>query len=265
MTKKAEILLYWILLAVFLFTTFGFTSKKEQEIVCHDINVFFSDGNESGFISKDEVIALFDKKGIKILGYPLKKLPLAHIEELVISYPQVEKAEAYYDMRGVLHVEIIQRIPVMRVTPRNGEGYYIAEEGVIMPLSQTYAAHVIYVNGYIDYVFKGDQVICLFDEEKNQKNKNILQIAEIFELARYLHNDSFWKSQFVQIYVNRKKEIELIPRVGAHIIKLGEIENYDQKLQNLKAVYEKGFNNIGWNQYEKIDLRYASQVICTRR
>jgi cell division protein FtsQ len=84
-------------------------------------------------------------------------------------------------------------------------------------------------------------------------------------MAKFIHNHPFWESQVEQIYLNKKGEYEIVPRVGAHLIKLGTYENYREKFRNLKAFYKKGLNNVGWNQYLIINLKYDNQIICKKR
>lgn len=264
MARKIEISLYWFFILTFLIVSFGFVAKKEKEVICHDIQVAFHDGSRTGFVTQDDIFALFEENSMKILGYPLHAISLSEIETLVESYPQVKNAETYYDLSGLMHLKITQRAPVMRVSPINGPDYYIDEEAVAMPLSDAYAAHVFYVNGYVSYTLANEEIHCVLHHDDKQ-NQALTQIQELFYLAKYLYDDPFWKSQFVQLYVNEKRELELIPRVGAHVIVLGKVDGYPEKLENLKSVYTKGFNNLGWNQYERIDLRFANQVVCKRK
>jgi len=56
-----------------------------------------------------------------------------------------------------------------------------------------------------------------------------------------------------------------VPRVGAHMIMLGSLENYRGKLHKLMVLYREGFSRVGWNQYEWINLKYKDQVICTKK
>jgi cell division protein FtsQ len=60
-------------------------------------------------------------------------------------------------------------------------------------------------------------------------------------------------------------EIELVPRVGQHIIYLGQIDGYEEKLERLLIFYEKGLSQTGWNQYTGISLKYKDQVVCTKK
>ena len=75
-------------------------------------------------------------------------------------------------------------------------------------------------------------------------------IYDVYRLVTFITDDKFWNSQIEQIYVNNKYEFELIPRVGSHIIELGRVEDLEEKFENLKILYLRGFNKIGWNQYE---------------
>ena len=90
-------------------------------------------------------------------------------------------------------------------------------------------------------------------------------LSELYSFARYVSAHPFWSNQIVQIYRNRMGEYELIPRVGAHQILLGSMENYEIKLRNLEALYKQGLGRYGWNTYNKINLKYSNQVICTKR
>jgi cell division protein FtsQ len=90
-------------------------------------------------------------------------------------------------------------------------------------------------------------------------------LQEILEFSTYLSDHPFWKAQIVQVYVDRKGEYELIPRVGAHQILMGSMDHWEQKLHNLELLYRQGFSRYGWNTYETINLKYTNQVICSKR
>ena len=71
--------------------------------------------------------------------------------------------------------------------------------------------------------------------------------------------------QIDQIYINENNEVQLIPRVGDHLIVLGNFDRYEQKLEKLRKFYLFGLNETSWNIYSKIDLRFKDQVVCTRK
>jgi cell division protein FtsQ len=80
-----------------------------------------------------------------------------------------------------------------------------------------------------------------------------------------ISKDSFLESFIDQIYVNEKKELELVPKIGTHEIIFGTAENAAEKLENLKTFYQKVMNKLDWNTYKTINLKYTNQVICLKK
>ena len=79
-----------------------------------------------------------------------------------------------------------------------------------------------------------------------------------------IHDDLFWSEQIEQIHVVSPEEIELYPRVGQHVIELGSVNGFQEKLGRLRTFYREGLERVGWNKYSKISLAYDGQVVCTR-
>ena len=89
------------------------------------------------------------------------------------------------------------------------------------------------------------------------------------DFGNYLQEDKFWNNQIEQIYVKTNKEkkpvVELIPRVGNHVVYMGSISDYKKKLRRLRIFYEKAMGTVGWNKYDKINLEFNNQIVCTKR
>ena len=71
--------------------------------------------------------------------------------------------------------------------------------------------------------------------------------------------------QVEQIHVTPKQEIVLVPRIGNHIIEIGKADNLEKKLAKLEEFYKEGLNKVGWNKYNKINIEFDKQVICTKK
>jgi cell division protein FtsQ len=80
-----------------------------------------------------------------------------------------------------------------------------------------------------------------------------------------MQEEELWNAQIEQIQVTAGGEVELIPRVGNHIIALGQPSDYAQKFDKLKIFYEKGLDEVGWDRYSRINLNYGNQVIATKK
>jgi hypothetical protein len=66
------------------------------------------------------------------------------------------------------------------------------------------------------------------------------KLEEIYNFCKYLAEHKLWSQQVVQIYVNHQGEYELIPRVGAHQILMGSLDEWERKLRNLELLYAQG-------------------------
>lgn len=222
----------------------GFISRKQKDLCCQkiDININYEQGNY--FIEREDIIAIMKSAGIEVKEPSLSKINYDHLETLIQSDPIVAKAEVYSTIEGTLKIDVFQRKPVIRImTNRNIGDFYIDEEGAKMPLSPKFTSRVLIVNGYVKESMLDD----------------------LFLLAKYVNKNKFWKAQVQQIYIDLNGVIVLIPRVGNHKIIFGDMTDYEEKFEKLMIFYKKGLNNIGWDRYKLIDLKYKNQVVCTKK
>jgi cell division protein FtsQ len=231
--------------------------------LCNRIDVHIADTLHNKFVKTQEIIEFIDQEKNKVRGYPLGPVNSLDLESQLENFAAVRNAEIYKTIDGRLCIEIEQRKPIVRVIDKKGFGFYIDDEGVILPLVLHYSAHLLVANGDFPPIDRSRLNIHI--SELTQQSKAKFPLLEVFDFARYLNNDAFWEAQFVQIFRTETGQYELIPRVGAHIIELGSMQEYKYKLRKLKALYYKGLNSMGWNQYERINLKYSNQVVCTKR
>jgi cell division protein FtsQ len=90
-------------------------------------------------------------------------------------------------------------------------------------------------------------------------------IKHLLPLGQYIQEDEFWDSMIEQINITENGNVELVPRVGNHIVYLGKPEQFEDKLYRLKIFYEKALSQIGWNKYSRINLEFSNQIICTKK
>ncbi len=249
----------FITIAIYMLVMLTLVSAKRKDIECSNIKVNIKDKSEYLFIEDSDVVSIINENSDRLMGQPIEKINIDKLESLLSVHPSIKKADVYRNIRGDLSVRITQRKPLMRVIDKNRESYYIDIEGKVMPLSQKYTAHVIIVNGNFNEPYaKNKELNVIKDENASPKLK------QLFTLATYIYNNEFLKSQIEQIYVSGSK-VELVPRVGTHIIEFGHINDIEEKFMKLDALYKQGLPANGWNKYKTINLEYKNQVICTKR
>lgn len=266
MLKRIFIILFWILLPVSLAVLVGFVQREQQSMLftSMDIDVDYSTGNF--FIDKDDVKEMIYSKGDSLVGSYTNKINLATYEKLINQNPSVQKAQIFSSVDGKVFVTVQQRKPIIRIMNNLTNGYYIDDNGRYMPLSNNYTARVIIANGHTD-ILPNDEVIKGFANGTTSLDdvppgKSL--VADLYQLSKFIVNDTLWNVLVEQIYVNAENDIELIPKVGKHTIVLGSVENMEQKFNNLRLFYKKGLNKKGWENYEVINLKFINQVVCIK-
>jgi cell division protein FtsQ len=84
-------------------------------------------------------------------------------------------------------------------------------------------------------------------------------------VVKVIEQSEFWKAQIEQINVTKDGQVELVPRVGNHLLLLGTPDDVENKLDRLMNFYRNGLDNVGWNKYRTISVAYENQVVCKKR
>ncbi|RPI41287.1 MAG: FtsQ-type POTRA domain-containing protein, partial [Bacteroidetes bacterium] len=220
-----------------------------EKVLCNRIEVVLTDTLLSRFVSREDIYAFLENSEKKLVGYALSEINTRKLEQKLEENPYIRNAEVCKDISGTMEVRVEQRVPLVRIMPGGREGFYLDMEGSVLPLSGKFTPHSLLVTGHL--------------HPPGEREENNLE--QLFRFCSFLTGHPLWKGQIVQIYVDRNGEYELIPRVGAHHILLGGLEEWDRKLRNLELLYRQGLSRYGWNTYETINLKYTNQVICTKR
>lgn len=233
-----------LLIAVYLIIAITLFNRKPVGQSCRNIELTVKDSVNTGFITKQEVANILQQRNLYPVGQKMERVRLKPIEKAIKGHPLVEEAECYKTPGGNICIEVHQRIPILRVLSENGDNYYVDSRGKVMPPEIKYATHIAIVTGKVEKSFI---------------------MKDLYKFGVFLQNNPFWDAQIEQINVLPSSEIELVPRVGDHIIFLGKIQHFDQKLERLKVFYEKALNKVGWNKYSRISVEFSNQIICTKR
>jgi cell division protein FtsQ len=251
----------WVVAIAYLACISGFISDKQRGILCNKIDVIIADSLAKRFLEPGDIINLLSNKELLALGKPVNLINTNEIEKTVIGNTMVKKCKVYTSVNGKISIELWQREPVVRIIDRNGRNYYIDVEGSVISMSKKFTPHLLVVNGYISTPFRVDHVENIYDKKNIEKTR---RLREIHQMALHICSDEFWNAQIVQLYLNAKGDYEIIPRIGPHLIILGDAENFKEKLEKLRIFYNEGLKSTGWNKYLEINLKYKDQIVCTK-
>lgn len=244
MIKRILLSIVLLLVLAYLIVAVTAFNRKPAGQVCRDVELVIKDTVYAGFITKKEVAAMLEKKGVSPIGKHLDRIRTKTLEQALSKHPLIDEVECYKTPSGKLCIEVTQRIPILRIMSANGENYYLDNKGTVMPPDAKCVAHRAIVTGNVEKSFA---------------------MRDLYKFGVFLQNNKFWDAQIEQIHVLPDRNIELVPRVGDHLVYLGKLENFENKLARLKEFYQKGLNQVGWNKYSRISLEFSNQIICTKR
>lgn len=231
-----------VLSCYIVFASVYFTTVKRQK-KCSGIGIVVTDSLDKHFVNEQDVAATLRRASLYPVGKTLGSINTDKIERELLKNEMIRSVEAYKTPSGIVKLEVMQKIPVIRIMGINGN-YYVDNEGSTMPVSSRYVAHVPIATGYV--------------EKTLAKN-------ELYKFALFLQENKFWNNQIEQIVVHPDNEVELIPRVGNHRILLGTFDNYEEKLDNLMLFYRQAIPSVGWDKYSMISLKFKNQIVCTKK
>ncbi len=250
MLRKLGKIAGFLVLTLFVVVTLAFTSIKYNNASCRSIEIEYKYGDVIR-VDKNEIVALVIAADDKIIGKKFDQIDAVKIEEAVEKHDALLKAEVYKvvtttdssSYQGVLTVRVKHRLPVLRVMAGESN-YYLDQFGGKIPVSPHYTANVLVSTG-------------TFNEKFAKEN--------LLPFVLFMENDEFWEAQIEQVYVEKNGEVILTPLVGDHFIELGKLDNYEEKLRNMKAFYKQVLADNNWNKYKSVSLKYKNQVIAKRR
>ncbi|MEZ4984775.1 MAG: cell division protein FtsQ/DivIB [Saprospiraceae bacterium] len=210
--------------------------------------------NGSFLIDESDIPALLEERFAQPLeSLPVGKVNVERLERVLEEDPFVKQAEAWVDAQSRVHIAIEQRMPLLRVIDNNGLNYYLDKEGSNMPPSRHFAARVRVATGNLPP----------WEERFLRDTGSVL--THVYRLNELLMADEFLDALIEQIYVNKRGELILSPKIGKQTIQFGRYQDAEAKLERLKTFYREGLPYKGWKAYRSFDLRYNGQVVCVKR
>ncbi len=263
MLNKIAAIVFYILIPVSIFVLLGFATGSNSSLPCSSFKVIISKHGESNFLDSAAVVKQVYDVMDSLPGQKIQDLSLSRIENLINEMHYVKSSQVYRTIDGAIVAKVKQREPVARIINAQNESYYIDNTGLMMKTSQRYSARVLVVTGHITSRYS--PVVNLSENGLlEEESKSLKILKELFLLVEYINKDKFLKAWIDQIFVTRSGSFELIPKNGSHVVEFGDIQDMDEKFKKLILFYKDGLTHVGWNNYQRINLKFKNQIVCSK-
>jgi cell division protein FtsQ len=236
-----------ICLFVYIFGTNG-------EIVCKGIEVEIKNSGTAKLLTSNDILKLIEQSKIAGKGRPLDDGVIRKTMKLVSDRSSVRNVSVYRTGDSILHVELEQRIPVLRMMTSSGS-CYLDNEGIAFPVSTRYTYDLPLVTGKIPLPVDGKTM------------KDTILSQNLLAFTDFISNDPFWNAQIQQINIDEKGNVEFTISSDSHLIRLGQFRGFKRKLDNLLTFYRNvnPYYKERDNVYTALDLRFDGQIVAAKK
>lgn len=236
------------------FVLMGAGSHYQHNKICKSVDIYIDAPADNHFFDKHMAQQLIGVD-YEILGAKMNEVSLSGIEERLLATKYIKAAHAFFGGDGRLQLKLKLREPVARIyNMTSHKSFYIDAEGYIMPQSPTHSARTLLICGTF-----ADSLILASDTLQDSL------LTAMLPMINYINQNSFWRAQLSELYIDKNNEIIATTQVGDARIYLGNMEEYTLKLEKLFHFYKKVVNRLGWNYYQAINLKYNNQIIGVKR
>ena len=194
--------------------------------------------NSSYFISADSI-----RNGInKYILTSKDSISLSRIEQEIDKNTYVEKSQVYMKIGQELNVDIKQKEPIARVITADSI-FYLDKNSNFMSLSKLKSSNVPLIFGFSEYS----------------------DLKYLTEISLIIKKDEFLNKNISQIFIKDDQKIDLKIRGNNTIIEFGNNNRLKNKIQNLKAFYNRAISKNEIDKYKKINLRFENQVVVVKK
>jgi cell division protein FtsQ len=228
----------------------AFSERKQDGLICKDIEIELDNVNENHFLDEADIMKLVMGSGQPIKGTSLDDINLKAIETKLKYDKHILDAELFGDLKGNLVVNVELRRPIARIVQEDAPDAYIAEDGVIMQVSEKYTSRVVLISGaYVKTLLE------------SQDLNNLEEGKQLLEMIEFINEDKFWKAQIAQLDINSNGKITIYPQMTGQRVQFGKPEDFESKFTKLMIFYKEILPQRGWTRYERVNLEYNGQIV----
>jgi cell division protein FtsQ len=256
-TKKIawrNVILSFAVLAVIVCLFVYIFNSDGGDPVCKGIDVRIRNAEVAKLVTTEDLRKIIEQSKITGKGKPLNDGIAKKVLKLIESKGSLKDVLVYWTGDSILHVELEQRLPVLRILTASAS-CYLDKEGIVFPSSPKYAYDVPLVTGKIQLPNEGKAL------------RDTVFAQNLLEFVSFISNNPFWNAQIQQIDIDRNRNVEFVVCSDSHLIRFGQLNGYKSKLENLLTFYKKVnpyYKEKGNSLYTVLDLRFDKQIVAVK-
>jgi cell division protein FtsQ len=251
--RKILFIAAWCCLAAIVLVLLVAAINRKNSRTSKGWRVEINDGKSPLYLDQKTIIGIVTNNGSeKLTGKTIATFDLRKMEDLIKKNAWVKDAQLFFDNTETLRIKVTERMPVARIITVSGNSFYMDSSCVQLPLSDRTAGRLPVFTGFP------------FDKLKVHGADSAL-VHDMCKLSLFILNNPFWLADIEQISITANKSFDIVPALGNHLIIFGNADDCKEKFHRLLIFYKEAAAKTSFDRYSKVDVRFAGQVIGTRR
>jgi cell division protein FtsQ len=260
---KGLVLVFFVLIGAGTLVLWAFSISEHNAQPVPELRVNIQRGQfVDELITKEEIDSIVHSHFGLLQGTPMNQIDVGAIQVAVNRHPAIQSCNVYMGVDGILNIDIQQRAPMFRVRNSDGSGFYVDTLGQSFSLLDRAVAYVPI------FSVEGVMGAMEFPATKEYYDENTLGLTYLDELVvfgNHMRKNADLKDWTEHVHLTSMGTIEVIPRIGRHVIEYGSIYNLDMKTKMLFQFYRSQVYITDLEKYSRINLNFENQVICEKR
>ena len=231
--KRSKVL-HLLFMLVILVGSIALTQIRSNDILTSELEVDFK-GKGARFLDVEIVNKLLIQSNDSLFFQQKDMVALNKVEQQFLDHPVVKSAELFTVPEGKLHIEIEERLPIVRIQADNS--FYLDEVGKVIPLSDRFTAKVP-----------------LFYGELKEENMQAL-----VQLISKLSSDAFLAAEVIDFQWQNSAFVLGLRSYPFEVV-WGEDNAFEHKVEKLKRFCAFTLENKD-KKFNRINLTYDKQVV----
>lgn len=211
--------------------------------VCKAIDVNIETPAKADSLTWQGVMTQLKRYPTTIVGRKIYEINTLDIEEWLRALDAFESVQCTMSSHGHLTVNIVPMIPEVRVFDGN-RSYYVNKAGKTINSKADFFVDVPIVSGRFSKKFTP---------------------SHLFPVTRFVQNDSLLRHLVTMVTARDADNILLIPRIGGHVINIGDTTRLMEKRRAIETAYRRILPYKGWETYDTINVKFKGMIVAVRR
>ena len=233
---------------IYMLAAFAVTSVAGRSDVCKGmrIEVIEDPDHTRNFVNAREIARELGDLPERAPGMLMADINTQRITERLRSIDKIEDVRVVKTTDRRILVTVTPLIPVARVFD-GSDSYYINKDNKRISASARYHIDVPVISGHFPV------------------NDTVFTPASLLPMLDWLASHRKWGDLVTMIHVENPSDIFIVPAINGHVVNIGEPVDLESKFERLGRMYTEVLPVKGWNYYDTISVRWAGQIVATRR